>query len=50
MFVLEKKVLEKYPKHEKEIILSVLKKGIANLTRLRHPRILTVQHSLEESR
>ncbi|XP_035220710.1 SCY1-like protein 2, partial [Stegodyphus dumicola] len=50
VFVLEKKLLEKYSKQEKELILSILKKGVANLTRLRHPSILTVQHSLEESR
>ena len=28
----------------------MMKKGVGQLTRLRHPRILTVQHPLEESR
>lgn len=28
----------------------MLKKGVSQLTRLRHPRILTVERSLEESR
>ncbi|KAG8180477.1 hypothetical protein JTE90_026639 [Oedothorax gibbosus] len=50
VFVLEKKLLDKYSKQEKDTIIAVFKKGIANLTRLRHPSILTVQHSLEESR
>ncbi|XP_054707393.1 SCY1-like protein 2 [Uloborus diversus] len=50
VFVLEKKLLEKYSKHERESVLAILKKGIATLTRLRHPSILTVQQSLEESR
>ena len=50
IFVLEKKLLDKYPKKDKEFITEVLKKGVAQLTRLRHPQILTVQHALEESR
>lgn len=31
-------------------MLETLKRGIVQLTKLRHPQILTVQHSLEESR
>lgn len=31
-------------------MIDILKHGIAQLTKLRHPQILTVQHSLEESR
>lgn len=31
-------------------MLDTLKRGIVQLTKLRHPQILTVQHSLEESR
>ncbi|XP_042909230.1 SCY1-like protein 2 isoform X1 [Parasteatoda tepidariorum] len=50
VFILEKKLLDKYSRQDKELILGILKKGIAHLTRLRHPSILTVQHSLEESR
>lgn len=50
IFVLEKKLLDKYPKKDKELITESLKKGIAQLTRLRHPQILTVQHPVEESR
>ncbi|CAL1261081.1 unnamed protein product [Larinioides sclopetarius] len=50
VFVLEKKLLDRYSKHERETILTILKNGIAKLTRLRHPSILTVQQALEESR
>ncbi|KAG0424765.1 hypothetical protein HPB47_028031 [Ixodes persulcatus] len=50
VFVLEKKQLERYSKRDRELIMDILKQGIAQLTRLRHPSILTVQHPLEESR
>lgn len=50
VFVLDKKVLDKYPKPIRDCIIECLKKGISQLTRLRHPSILTVQHPLEESR
>lgn len=55
VFVLEKRALDaKYPgserRYERERILEQLKKSIGQLTRLRHPQILTVQFPLEESR
>lgn len=50
IFVLEKRQLDKWSKSEREHIIEVIKKGIAQLTRLRHPQILIVQHTLEESR
>lgn len=50
IFVFEKKVLEKYSRRDRETIIENLKKGVSQLTRLRHPKILTVQHPLEESR
>ncbi|XP_076234556.1 SCY1-like protein 2 [Calliopsis andreniformis] len=50
IFVFEKRVLDKYPKNDREIILETLKRGVTQLTKLRHPQILTVQHPLEESR
>ncbi|KAG7210710.1 hypothetical protein KM043_012210 [Ampulex compressa] len=37
-------------KADREIVLETLKRGIMQLTKLRHPQILTVQHPLEESR
>lgn len=55
IFVLEKRSLEaRYPgsdrRLERDRLLEQLKKSISQLTRLRHPQILTVQHPLEESR
>uniref|UniRef100_T1JAW7 Protein kinase domain-containing protein n=1 Tax=Strigamia maritima TaxID=126957 RepID=T1JAW7_STRMM len=50
IFVFEKKLLEKYVKSDRFLILDILRKGVSQLTRLRHPKILTVQHPLEESR
>nr|CAG4651596.1 EOG090X018J [Triops cancriformis] len=50
IFVLEKKLLDPLGRREKDIVLEVIKRGIGQLTRIRHPQILTVQHPLEESR
>ncbi|CAN9508496.1 unnamed protein product [Ophioblennius macclurei] len=50
VFVLDKKTMDKYQKFEKDQMVESLKKGVQQLTRLRHPRLLTVQHPLEESR
>lgn len=50
VFVFDKKVIEKYQKFDKDQIVDSLKRGVQQLTRLRHPRLLTVQHPLEESR
>ncbi|UYV68367.1 SCYL2, partial [Cordylochernes scorpioides] len=50
VFVLEKKALERFSRRDKEQLLDIFKKGVAQLTRLRHPSVLTVQHPLEESR
>uniref|UniRef100_A0A8C5N8Q9 Protein kinase domain-containing protein n=1 Tax=Gouania willdenowi TaxID=441366 RepID=A0A8C5N8Q9_GOUWI len=50
VFVFDKKTIDKFQKFEKDQIVDSLKKGVQQLTRLRHPRLLTVQHPLEESR
>ncbi|CAG9562341.1 unnamed protein product [Danaus chrysippus] len=50
IFVFEKKQLERWSKADRDIMIDILKRGIVQLTKLRHPQILTVQHSLEESR
>ncbi|XP_032543114.1 SCY1-like protein 2 isoform X1 [Chiroxiphia lanceolata] len=50
VFVFDKKLIDKYQKFEKDQIIESLKRGVQQLTRLRHPRLLTVQHPLEESR
>lgn len=46
----EKRQLEKYNKTDRELILETLRRGVVQLTKIRHPKILTVQHPLEESR
>uniref|UniRef100_A0A3P8SFB5 SCY1 like pseudokinase 2 n=1 Tax=Amphiprion percula TaxID=161767 RepID=A0A3P8SFB5_AMPPE len=50
VFVFDKKMIDKHQKFDKDQIIDSLKKGVQQLTRLRHPRLLTVQHPLEESR
>ncbi|XP_068633859.1 SCY1-like protein 2 [Battus philenor] len=50
IFVFEKKHLERWSKGDREMMIDILRRGIVQLTKLRHPQILTVQHSLEESR
>ncbi|ESP05108.1 hypothetical protein LOTGIDRAFT_151904 [Lottia gigantea] len=50
IFVLEKKVLERYSRRDRERILESLRRGVSQLTRLRHPKILSVLQPLEESR
>ncbi|XP_055899440.1 SCY1-like protein 2 isoform X1 [Biomphalaria glabrata] len=50
VFYFEKKVLDKYHKRDKEVIIESLRKGVQQLTKLRHPRILSVIHPLEETR
>lgn len=51
IFVFEKRLLDQFQeKSVKDSILETLKRGVVQLTKLRHPQILTVQHPLEESR
>ncbi|KAK8387738.1 hypothetical protein O3P69_018319 [Scylla paramamosain] len=50
IFVFEKRILDRWDKQEREAMLDRLRKGVSQLTRLRHPQVLTVQHPLEESR
>lgn len=51
VFIFDKSQLDSLAnKSEKEAALDHIKKGITQLTRLRHPAILTVHHPLEESR
>ncbi|XP_034945369.1 SCY1-like protein 2 [Chelonus insularis] len=51
IFVFEKRLLDRWSnKSEREAVLEALKRGVTQLTKLRHPQILTVQHPLEESR
>ena len=41
---------EKLHKKQREMILEMLRKGPNHLVRLRHPRLLTIDHPLEESK
>ena len=50
IFVLHKKSIEIYSKKERELIIDAYKKGATQLARLKHPRILSLQHQLEESK
>ncbi|KAJ8965033.1 hypothetical protein NQ314_004431 [Rhamnusium bicolor] len=50
IFVFEKRQLEKWNKNDREVILETLRRGVVQLTKIRHPKLLTVQHPLEESR
>lgn len=47
IFVFEKRQVVP---QDREVLLETLKRGVAQLTKLRHPQILVVQHPLEESR
>lgn len=50
IFEFQKKQLERFSKDDREQILEIIKRGVVQLTKLRHPHVLTVQHPLEESR
>ena len=50
VFIFEKKSLDRLSKGDRDRILDTLKRGVSQLTKLRHPNILSVLHPLEESR
>ncbi|XP_046552387.1 SCY1-like protein 2 isoform X2 [Haliotis rubra] len=50
IFVFEKRSLERYSRRDREMILESLRKGVQQLTKLRHPKVLSVMEPLEESR
>lgn len=50
IFVFEKRQIERWSRQDRDEILNVLRRGVAQLTRLRHPQILVVHHPAEESR
>lgn len=50
IFEFQKKQLEKFSKEDREQLVEILKRGVVQLTKIRHPHVLTVQHPLEESR
>ncbi|KAL7677086.1 hypothetical protein ACOME3_003333 [Neoechinorhynchus agilis] len=50
VFVLEKKNLGKYDKQTKEAVLERFRRSVQMLARIKHPHVLSVQQTLEESR
>ncbi|CAG2111670.1 unnamed protein product, partial [Medioppia subpectinata] len=51
LFLCDKKSLDqKFNKKDKEMVLEIIRKGVNQLTRLRHPSLLTIHHNIEESR
>ena len=50
VFVLHKKSLEVYAKKDRDLIVEAFKKGATQLARIKHPRVLSLQHQLEESK
>ena len=52
MFMFDKKApeIDKLPKKQREAIFEMLKKGPTHLIKLRHPRLLTIEHQVEESK
>ncbi|XP_046617682.1 SCY1-like protein 2 [Neodiprion virginianus] len=51
IFVFEKRQLDRWSgKVEREAVLDSLRRGVTQITKLRHPQVLIVQHPLEESR
>ena len=52
VFILDKKSkeFEKMPKRNRDSLFDTFKSGPVQLARLRHPRLLTVDHPLDESK
>ena len=50
VYLFEKKSVERYSRHDREAIMEMLRCGVQQLTKLRHPKILAVIQPLEESR
>ncbi|KAK4470494.1 hypothetical protein MN116_005622 [Schistosoma mekongi] len=50
IWIMEKKLLESYPKLQRESMIDILKYGVSTLTRIKHPKIVSVIQPLEESR
>uniref|UniRef100_A0A1B6C9B0 Protein kinase domain-containing protein n=1 Tax=Clastoptera arizonana TaxID=38151 RepID=A0A1B6C9B0_9HEMI len=47
---LKKKQLDRWSKQDRDEILNALKRGVSQLTRIRHPQVLVVHHPAEDSR
>lgn len=44
IFLFEKRQIEKWDRQEREIMLDKLRKGVSQLTRLRHPQVCYLLH------
>ena len=42
--------MEKISKKDREALFEMLKRGPTHLARLRHPKVLTIDHPVEETR
>ena len=50
LFVLHKKSLDGFKKRDRDLIVDAFKKGASQLARIKHPRVLSLPHQLEESK
>ncbi|KJH43996.1 HEAT repeat protein [Dictyocaulus viviparus] len=50
IWIFDKKDIDRWPKEDRELFLTLIKHGVSQLTRLRHPRLLVIEHPIEESR
>ncbi|GMR32019.1 hypothetical protein PMAYCL1PPCAC_02214, partial [Pristionchus mayeri] len=50
VWLFERRDMDKWSKEDKEEFIYTIKKGVSTLTRLRHPRLLVIEHAIEESR
>ncbi|KAK7098938.1 hypothetical protein V1264_003150 [Littorina saxatilis] len=50
VYLFEKKSIERYSRQDRDAIVEMLRVGVQQLTKLRHPKILAVIQPLEESR
>ena len=50
IWLFEKRQFDRMMKRDQQVVLETLKKGVQQLTRLRHPKLLVVEHGIEESR
>uniref|UniRef100_A0A5S6QXH9 Protein kinase domain-containing protein n=1 Tax=Trichuris muris TaxID=70415 RepID=A0A5S6QXH9_TRIMR len=50
IWILEKKLLDRFQKQHRDAVVETLRRGVLQLTRLKHPYVITIEHPLEESR
>ncbi|XP_075266361.1 SCY1-like protein 2 [Convolutriloba macropyga] len=50
IWLFEKRQFDKMPKKDHQVVCETLKRGVQQLTRLRHPKLLIIEHGIEESR